>query len=387
MSGKMKCPMDRPAKLRKLEDFKRKVPALSASALAGVLQEVRESGLPDLVQRKHVREATIKTLEKHDAYGPIMKSICLAEGLILNVVNLASLLQGLLTEATGFAELLMESMARHKGECMNLILYTDEVNAGNPLAVDQNRKFWIIYVSLMEFGGVALGKEQAWLPLACPRSSSVSALPGGVSQVVATVLKDIFLGPVDPEHAGLTLKSLDGSLHRLKFKLGCFVQDGQAHKMMFPIKGDQGTRCCALCQNIIASTADLEDSGCIRAAQAYKEEQLVLTTEESWANSIISLIEKKDELSKGDFALWQQASGLSYNSHALIFDPDLCHMIRPVTQLVHDYMHGFFVKGIWKLGLQLAAFLPYVWSGVSVPRHQSKFKSMHGNQGTLSCIW
>ena len=92
MSGKMKCAMDRPAKLRKLEDLKRKVPALSASALAGVLQEVRESGLPDLAQRKHAREATVKTLEKHDAYGPIMKSICLAEGLILNVVNLASLL-------------------------------------------------------------------------------------------------------------------------------------------------------------------------------------------------------------------------------------------------------------------------------------------------------
>ena len=84
--------MDRPAKLRKLEDLKRKVPALSASALAGVLQEVRESGLPDLVQRKHVREATVKTLEKRDAYGPIMKSICLAEGLIFNAVNLSSLL-------------------------------------------------------------------------------------------------------------------------------------------------------------------------------------------------------------------------------------------------------------------------------------------------------
>ena len=208
-----------------------------------------------------------------------------------------------------------------------------------------------IYVSLMEFGGVALGKEQAWLPLACPRSSSVSSLPGGISQVVATVLKDIFLGPVDPEHAGLTLKSLDGFLHRLKFKLGCFVQDGQAHKMMFSIKADQGARCCALCQNIIVSTADLEAAGCILASEAYKEEQLAPTTEESWANSIISLIEKKDELSKGDFALWQQASGLSYNSHALIFDPDLCHMIRPVTQLAHDYMHGFFVKGIWKLSL------------------------------------
>ena len=67
----MTRPMDRPAKSIKLEDFKRKVPALSASASA-VLQEVRESGLPGLVHRKHVREATIKTLEKHDAYGPIM---------------------------------------------------------------------------------------------------------------------------------------------------------------------------------------------------------------------------------------------------------------------------------------------------------------------------
>ena len=60
-------------------------------------------------------------------------------------------------------------------------------------------------------------------PFGMPRpSSQVVACPEGYS-----------LG-ADPERAGLTLKSLDGSLHRLKFKLGCFAQDGQAHKAKLP---------------------------------------------------------------------------------------------------------------------------------------------------------
>ena len=55
-------------------------------------------------------------------------------------------------------------------------------------------------------------------------------MPRPSSQVVATVLlKDIVLGRTLSMPA-LTLKSLDGSLHRLKFKLGCFAQDGQATK-------------------------------------------------------------------------------------------------------------------------------------------------------------
>ena len=54
--------MERAEKLQRLEATKRRVPALSASALAGLLQDIEANGLPGLSQRKHVKEATVKAL-------------------------------------------------------------------------------------------------------------------------------------------------------------------------------------------------------------------------------------------------------------------------------------------------------------------------------------
>ena len=52
--GKM---TDRPAKLRRLEDIRRKLPYLSASALASLIKDFEDQGIPELSQRKHIQEA------------------------------------------------------------------------------------------------------------------------------------------------------------------------------------------------------------------------------------------------------------------------------------------------------------------------------------------
>ena len=65
------------------------------------------------------------------------------------------------------------------------------------------------------------------------------------SQLAAIVLRSIFKHDfVDPS-VGFQLKAKDGTLHRLRFELGAFCQDAQAHKMLFSVKGDGGTRYCA----------------------------------------------------------------------------------------------------------------------------------------------
>ena len=38
---------DRPTKLRKLNDFRRRLPHCTASALAAILADIKEHGLPD----------------------------------------------------------------------------------------------------------------------------------------------------------------------------------------------------------------------------------------------------------------------------------------------------------------------------------------------------
>ena len=202
----------------------------------------------------------------------------------------------------------------------------------------------------MELGPILLSKEASWLPVCCMRSTLVNELPGGISQLAAILLEDIFNGKkANPDTLGVQLQSPDKKLYRLKFTLGCFLQDGLAHKMLFSVKGDNGTRCCILCQNVVAKGTDLETAAL--ADVFCREQDLVLTTAADFKQSIATMVVKKEELGEGDFNLWQQAAGITYNPAALVFQQSLEHLVDPVSQWLHDWMHCFFQKGIWRLGL------------------------------------
>ena len=132
--------MERAEKLRKLEATKRRVPAISASALAGLLQDIKAHGLPGLDQRKHVKEATVKALDM-SSYGPLLEcqTILGKGGKQVKVVfaNFFTLLQGFFLQCEPFRLLLIDTIAAHGNKALNLCFYSDEVNPGNTLAIDQ----------------------------------------------------------------------------------------------------------------------------------------------------------------------------------------------------------------------------------------------------------
>ena len=63
--------MERAAKLRRLESLRRDNPHITASALTSLLQDIQENGMPDLVARKHVKEARDVRLQEVNSYGPL----------------------------------------------------------------------------------------------------------------------------------------------------------------------------------------------------------------------------------------------------------------------------------------------------------------------------
>ena len=211
-------------------------------------------------------------------------------------------------------------------------------------------KLWCIYLSFVEFGPILLSREQSWLPVCCQRSNLINALPGGVSQLAGIILESIFNShKADPEALGVQLQDPSKKLHRLRFRLGAFLADGSAHKYLFSVKGDSGTRCCILCQNVVAhgQEADLARL----TSLVCKEQDLILTSDEDFDKSRMRMLQKHEELNKTDFGLWQQASGITYNPDAMIFSPSLARLVKPISQWLHDWMHCFFQKGIWLLGL------------------------------------
>ena len=70
-----------------------------------------------------------------------------------------------------------------------LLLYSDEVTPGNPLATLNNRKIRAVYWSFLELGENALSREEAWITIMVEYSKNINKVMAGLSQVMAQLIK------------------------------------------------------------------------------------------------------------------------------------------------------------------------------------------------------
>ena len=354
---------ERAAKLRRLNQMRRSLPYVSASALSSVLQDVEEQGVPELHGRKHMKEASEKALADHNAYGDLIDSIPMVHKdggtKMMLVINFLSVLQAAFYEGEGFCQLILDALKTSPCSIdapWDLIYYTDEVTPGNPLSAETSRKIQMAYLSFLQLGAVALSKEESWFCVLAKRSSIVADMEAGMSQVTKGLLKYIFKHPAcDVQQIGLLLKAKNGAKARLYFKLGIFLQDGAAHKHVFSCKGDAGTKFCLLCTNLVSAKSGLadQDGEDLLTCSSYSLNEIVLATDSDIAGTCQRLLERHATMSKTDFTLWQQAVGFTFNSHALLFDNEMNDIVKPISQFLHDWMHMILVKGVFQTILHL----------------------------------
>ena len=137
--------------------------------------------------------------------------------------------------------------------------------------------------------------------------------------------------------------------------LGMMLQDGGAHKQVWSLKGDAGSKFCLFCSNLFTESSGLiaEDNEQLLVATSWSLEQVKQATDEDVLGCARRLAEKKDTLSKSDFELWQQAVGMTFNPYSLLQKQSLQRHLKPTKQFVHDYMHCFLVTGIFQTVLFL----------------------------------
>lgn len=362
MSTDIPIPSERASKLRRLEALRRDNPHVSASALSALLEDIEQNGLPDLTGKKHVKEARDYTLEQHKAYGPMLETVQLVNvdgtSQDMVVVNMCTLLQAMFQMDGGMTSLIKRTIL--KTPCSvespwHLIYYSDEVVPGNVLSADVSRKVQCVYISIMEFGPLALSREESWMCILAKRSSHVAQAESGMSQVTAKVLQHILHHPLcDTVNQGVLLKDSNGSRFRVWIALGAFLQDGAAHKQVFNLKGDAGTKFCVFCRNLVSQKSGLVDeAGDILVATSWDLASIQQSTDESLRDTVSRLDIKHETLNTKEFALWQQAVGMNYNKHDLLHCQALFSDVRPIAQLIHDWMHCFIVSGCYQTVMYL----------------------------------
>lgn len=224
----------------------------------------------------------------------------------------------------------------------------------------------MFYFSLAELGPVILSNTAAWLTVCCERSSQVSELSAGPSQLMAKILETFFCNPYcDLVDGGMAIKVGDKHI-RLHLQLGGFLQDGQAFKLVFCLKADAGCRFCVLCKNMFLryskqAAADEDDSDAEHEAEdglvcgACKHSELALASNSEILASVDRLARRAATGTKAELKLWEQASGFNHEPHGLLLNRRLRDkgVVAPASQYVHDWFHALVSSGCLQTCLHL----------------------------------
>lgn len=365
----------RAAKLRRLEQFRRRVPYVSASALSAILAEVDRAGVPDARSRRDMRDA--RNLEVDDAtpYGPLfhVSDLPAVNGgtIPLRIVHPLSFLWKAFNTCDPFASFIDSCLERTP--CTpetpwNLILYSDEVTPGDCLVHDNRRKMQVVYFSFFEFGPAALSREDAWFTIAAKRSSEVNKISGGMSAVFGAILLLFFVtGGSNVALAGLALHRSGEATRHIYARLRCFVQDGGAHKITWHCKGDSGLKLCMLCKNLFTGKSDLceEDNSNLLVCNVIDDTELDFASDADILNAVQNLAARHATDTPGAFKERETISGFTHTPHNMLLDRRLDNIVLPASQFMHDWMHTLFSSGVFNT-LVFRVFEAFIDAGIEI---------------------
>ena len=217
-----------------------------------------------------------------------------------------------------------------------------------------------MYAGLVQ-AGRHLQNERAWVTLCCLRSSIVKNVEAGMSQILKIILKMIFQSEhADVLNLGLLLQGppdCGGGCERklLQMTFAFMVQDGQAHKMCWSLKGDSGSRFCGLCRNVFSHHDDEEGVSDVSCWTSLS--QLQFTNSQEVFQSWDRMAARQGSLPAGQFKMWQQACGITFSKEAVLADLSLRCVLNPCRQYMlvcstcwMVWMHGTHWLDMWLNG-------------------------------------
>ena len=162
-------------------------------------------------------------------------------------------------------------------------------------------------------------------------------------------------------------------------------------KYIFSVRGDGASRFCPMCKNLFvlkaAVCSEEDDEDCSMMCKTIKHSELDLCTDSELFQAWDRLADRRGNVSAGDWKLWQQATGMTFTAHGLLEDKSLRHMVKPLKQWCHDYMHGMCSNGVMNSLI--------FWCFNQFPRMASMFGiscsvgfscgPFHRQQGTARC--
>ncbi len=256
------------------------------------------------------------------------------------ITSVAAVLQLVVKQSSGYAALLKETLVKNPGQCLSILLYSDEATAGNIVQVNTTKKVALWYFSILELG--RLWCDTMWHPICLIQHQAYESIQGGVSATVKAVINAI-----DEEHLqhGFPVE-LDDGPHLLKLQMSFMLGDMDALRAGLDLKGSCGIRPCVFCKNVVKKDSLLSDINplfvemCTSEISKFQEQ-----TDAEIFSVLDDLRESKRLLSVASFKRKCVCAGFNYNQHGVLQDSHLRTLLPPSRWLM-DPMHLFWSNGV-----------------------------------------
>ncbi|CAK0873496.1 unnamed protein product, partial [Prorocentrum cordatum] len=265
----------------------------------------------------------------------------------------------------------------------HIIIYGDEIGAGNALAHVQNRKSWGIYWTIAEFG-----PQDAWFQLATMRAKTANDIqPHGLTMLLDAILAQFWPDQGHNFSAGISLRLRpDGATELIQMDLGIYIQPLQrsphstqdylaymctciyplrllaslqrlcriaaedAIHRLIGMKGSSGIKPCFTCRNVFlkGEVRDIVASDATGVAVHHSEpdaSRLQPMTAPLLDAICNRLIEGVNIANKGESQELERRLGWNWDPHL----PERVRKLKPLETVMFDWMHCIFVNGTYNI--------------------------------------
>ena len=332
---------------------------MSQNALSEVLTKVRESGeVPSHTSKSTVKRRKEEACAVETPYGSLIQSFqaemtdgsklelpfCHPAAILHHVSNVSSRVQHLLTKVA-------ESHSNSLAHPWTLALYFDEVSPGNQLKINNKRKLWAIYFSVMQFGGYELSQEDCWFVLTVVRSETVTQMKGGLSHLFLQCVK-LFSLPNGNLETGISLRLLHGT-EMLCFRIGMYLADESAIKLSQENKGASGKMLCLFCQTTIQARYAPANLGNLVPHHEHDLSKLCLHSDTSVWQIVDHLDSRFGIGTKKAFSELEVRLGFNYVPGGVLLDRSMREKWKPISMTCFDPMHVYLVAGVFQREMTL----------------------------------
>ena len=358
---------------------------ISQRALEEVLQWAKDN--PELLaetgaSRSNLKRQREEAFDIRTTYGPLLRQWKLTgqkgQTIAVDYLHPAAMLSHVSANCGGFARILKQLLEERRptpDTPFTVVLYCDEVTPGNQLKRDNRRKVQAVYWSLLELGPKRLSNESSWFFLTLVRTSTINLLADGMTQLAKECCK-AFYGAEADFGAGLQLGFGSEVYLHICARVQSILGDEMALKQFFEFKGASGKVPCFCCKNVVLRRYAPQDM----AELVYHDDTDLSATKPHTNQSIFRFAQhlkaQSAVLNKGDLKELESNIGLNYCPHGVLYDPLLEQRLLPITSICWDFMHIYFVAGLFQneMTLLLNALATYGIKHMELHRFVSTFK-------------